>query len=62
MTNEQKATATSKLKVELHGKDWDVILDVINQSNSPHLTVEKIKTVLIGQLNPQLEKQQKDKS
>jgi transposase len=47
--------AIPKLKVELTQRDWNVLLQVIDQSNFSHITVESIKKVIVGQLNEQLQ-------
>lgn len=49
-TNEDK-----KLKVELTVNEWNAVLQVIDQSNAPHLNVEAVKKVLIDQLKAQMD-------
>jgi hypothetical protein len=49
-TNEEK-----KLKVELTLSEWNAVLQVIDQSNAPHVNVEAVKKVLIDQLREQVD-------
>lgn len=43
------------LKVELPLESWNVVLEVIDQSNAPHQQVQAVKKVLMGQLQGQLQ-------
>lgn len=43
-----------KLKVEGVVEQWQMTIDVIEQSNAPHLQVEAVKKFLLPQLQSQL--------
>lgn len=44
-----------KLKVELPVESWNVVLEVIDQSNAPHQQVQAVKKVLLSQLQEQVQ-------
>lgn len=45
----------NNLKVELPVESWDVVLEVIDQSNAPHQQVKAVKNVLLSQLQEQVQ-------
>lgn len=46
------------LSVELKPEDWEVVLQIINQSNAPHPQVSAVQQVLQQQLLPQFQQLQ----
>jgi len=44
-----------KLKAELTLQEWQVVLNVIEQSNAPHSQVKAIQELLIKQLQGQVD-------
>lgn len=44
-----------KLKVELTINEWNAVLNVIDQSNAPHLNVEAVKKIMVDQLSAQID-------
>lgn len=43
------------LKVELPVESWNVVLEVIDQSNAPHQQVQAVKKALLSQLQEQVQ-------
>ena len=51
---EPKTEEIQKLKVELTVQEWEAVLSVIEQSNSPHIQVKAVSAELVKQLQPQI--------
>lgn len=49
-TNEEKL-----YKVELTLKQWQAVLEIIDQSNAPHLHVKEVQDFLVIPLNKQID-------
>lgn len=47
-----------KLKVELTEQEWLAVIQVIEDSNAPYKQVVAVKTVLVNQLGPQVEREE----
>ena len=53
-TKEIEQTEPDKLKVELTVQEWEAVLSVIENSQSPHIQVKSVAAELIKQLQPQV--------
>jgi hypothetical protein len=51
---EEPTPEIQKLKVELTVQEWEAVLSVIEQSNSPHVQVKAVSAELVKQLQPQI--------
>lgn len=50
-----KANEEKKLTVSLTLQEWQAVLNVIDQSNAPHLQVQQVQNLLIPALNKQID-------
>jgi hypothetical protein len=49
-----KEQEVEKLKVELTVQEWEAVLSVIENSQSPHIQVKSVSAELVKQLQPQI--------
>jgi hypothetical protein len=55
----EQTEQTEKLKVELTVQEWEAVLSVIENSQSPHIQVKSVAAELIKQLQPQIKQDDK---
>jgi hypothetical protein len=56
---EIQETGAQKLKVELTVQEWEAVLSVIENSQSPHIQVKSVSAELVKQLQPQVKTEEK---